>query len=336
MKTSSGILAPDGIADTHAKERTAIKKIKEGMIAPVGLWQRYLSYLRYGTVKKHYNLLRSLINWKTGATRISTMPSFLKVEITRECKVGCKFCFIEKPSWYYSFENYKKLVDKLKDYVYLVSLYDIGEPLESDDLIPCILYAKENNIGSVISTSLAVKKPDEFWEALALSGLDKIIVAIDGVTAEVYNKYRTNADFALVMENLKRLIYYKKKHKTNLFIEWQMVDFVWNKHEQDAGKALAAQMGCDHFRLIREVVKARLRYRKDNVIRTRNCMLPYIILVVTADNQVRPCYKIYHEPVEIGDMNKNSFEEIWNGEEVFKIRDKRKIGCRTGCKTCQE
>lgn len=311
------------------------KAAKSKLTIPLGYWQRYLDFLKYGTFKKHWNFANALLNWALGRTTITTLPAFLKIEITRECKVGCKFCVVEKPSWYYSYDNYTRLIDKFKDYIYLVSLYDIGEPLESKDVIRCIQYAKERKVGSIISSSLAVEKEEQFWEDLVTSGLDKLIVAIDGITAPVYNKYRTNADFNLVMANLEKILYYKRKHKSNLFVEWQMIEFVWNLHEHEGGKQRAYKMGCNNFRIIKDVSK-RLTYKKQRFVRSKNCLLPYIILIVTADNQVRPCYKIYDVPVEIGSLNKNTFEEIWNGSEVQRIRDKTQISCRPGCMTCQE
>jgi len=309
------------------------KKIK----LPLAHWQRHISFLlKYGSFKKHFNLLNALVNWKLGKEEIGNMPAFLKIEISRECKVGCKFCLTEKPTWFYSFENYTKLIDKFQDYAYLVSLYDIGEPLEHNEMNECISYANSKKLGTVISTSLAVERTDDFWIKLVKSGLDLLIVAIDGVTKEVYNKYRANADFDLVISNLKKILHYKKLYGSNICIEWQMIDFVWNKHEHEHGRKMALELGCDRFRLIKEVVKVRRSYFKDTTfIRKKNCILPYILLLVTANNLVRPCYKIYNEKVEIGDLSKNSFEEIWNGDEVKRIRNKNLIGCRTGCKTCR-
>lgn len=309
------------------------KKIK----LPLSHWGRHFLFLiKYGSIKKHLNLLMALINWRIGKVHINNKPAFLKVEITRECNVGCKFCFTEKPSWYYSLENYKKIIDKFYSTCYIVSLYDIGEPLEHNDLNECISYANSKRLGTVVSTSLAVERPESYWKDLVLSGLDLLIVAIDGLTAEVYNKYRTNADFELVMSNLKYIIYHKKKYKSPITIEWQMIDFVWNKEDQLVGKDYALEIGCDRFRIIKEVVKIRRSYRKDNYIRRKNCILPYILFLVTANNLVRPCYKIYNEKVEIGDLNKNTFDEIWNGEEAKRIRDRNLICDRPGCKTCKE
>jgi radical SAM protein with 4Fe4S-binding SPASM domain len=73
-----------------------------------------------------------------------------------------------------------------------------------------------------------------------------------------------------------------------------------------------------------------------NIIRNSSCLLPYIIFIVNAYNQVNPCYKIYNSGISVGNLYDNTFEEIWNNEEMAKIRDKKKITNRVHCNTCQE
>ena len=119
-------------------------------------------------------------------------------------------------------------------------------------------------------------------------------------------------------------------------IEWQMIDLPWNKEEQETAKKIARDMGCDEFRLITEASRPRLKYRQQNYIRNHNCLLPYIIFIVTAYNKVRPCYKIYNEPMIIGDLDYHTFDEIWNSDEIATIRDKKRIRDRIGCRTCRE
>ena len=116
------------------------------------------------------------------------------------------------------------LIDKLKRYIFLVSLYDIGEPLLNEKLIEYIQYAHSQNIGTIISTSLSVNKADDFWRDLVLPGLDYIIVAIDGISEVVYKQYRTQGDFNLVFANLRKLLGYRDALQSNLIIEWQMLD----------------------------------------------------------------------------------------------------------------
>lgn len=302
-------------------------------------WRRHvLTSLRYAGAKKITNLVKAYFSYLRGTAEIRTMPSFLKFEISRKCTVQCKYCEMvaEKDEVFYPLEAYKRLVRQFADYVFEVSLYDIGEPLENTQLTEFIAFAHQLKIGTIISTSLSIEKPESFWEQLILSGIDRIIVAIDGVSETVYKQYRTHGNLELVMANLDRLLFYKSKHKKKVFIEWQMLDLPWNKEEQEAAKNLARQKGCDGFTLIREAVQPRLKNKELNITRKKNCLLPYIILIVNAYNQVRSCYKLYHEDMTVGDLNRESFESIWNGPAIKQIRDSRRILERSGCQTCRE
>ena len=228
------------------------------------------------------------------------------------------------------------LIDKLKRYIFLVSLYDIGEPLLNEKLIEYIQYAHSQNIGTVISTSLSVNKADDFWRDLVLSGLDYIIVAIDGISEVVYKQYRTQGDFNLVFANLRKLLGYRDALQSNLIIEWQMLDLPWNKEDQRTALEIAKNIGCNKFRIVEEACLIRSQYKNMNIIRNRSCFLPYIIFILNAYNQVSPCYKIYNSGITIGNLYDNTFEEIWNNEEMAKIRDKKKITNRVHCPTCQK
>jgi MoaA/NifB/PqqE/SkfB family radical SAM enzyme len=304
---------------------------------PLAFWSRHLMMiLRYGNLIKFANLGKAYLHYIKGSPKIPTMPAFLKIEISRCCYVRCKYCYEKKAEIFYPFPLYKVLVDKLKEYIFEVSLYDIGEPLLNDNVIDYIKYAHLQKIGTIISTSLSVKKPDYFWNNLVLSGLDYLIVAIDGVSEKVYKQYRNHGNLNLVFSNLNKIKEIRLKNKNKLFIEWQMIDLEWNRNEINAAKSLAKYFGCDTFRLITEATGPRLKYNQEKIIRQKNCLLPFIIFIVNAYNQVRPCYKIYYGNPMIGDLNHSSFEEIWNGEEIARIRDKCKIRSREYCNTCRE
>ena len=307
------------------------------MLTPVSYWQRHLySIIRYGTYRKYKNLIKSYYFYLKGQAEISSFPSFLKIEISRYCDVNCKLCFVDKADIMYPLQDYKKLIDQFKDYAFLVSLYDIGEPLHNPDVIDCIRYAHENNIGTVISTSLSISKDNSFWNDLVTSGLDVMIVAIDGITPKTYNEYRRNGKFDLVFSNLKKILELKKNSNSKIFIEWQMVDFGWNRSEQAAAKKMAYDLGCNRFHIIPEAIQPRKSWDNEDIIRKRNCLLPYILFFVTAKNDVRLCYKIYHNDMHIGNLSNNSFSEIWNGPEISRVRDPEQIIHRIGCNKCRE
>jgi MoaA/NifB/PqqE/SkfB family radical SAM enzyme len=304
---------------------------------PLAYWSRYVRIVwRYGTLKKYYNLIRACFCYLRNASRVPTLPAFLRVEISRLCHVGCKYCSEKKTDIVYPFSLYQKLIDALKDYIFVVSLYEIGEPLLNKDVIDYIQYAYEHNVGTIISTSLSVVKPDSFWHDLVASGLDYLIVAVDGVTGEVYNRYRTYGDLNLVMANLKKIQEYRKQHRHVMFLEWQMLDLPWNKHEQEPARKLAKEFGCDSFHLIKEATIPRANYHKDFSPRNHNCLLPFVTLIINAFNQVRPCYKIYGYNNIVGDLFQNNFAEVWNGPEIALIRNKATIAGRIPCRFCRE
>ena len=307
------------------------------MLTPISYWQRHLgSLFRYGTLRKYVNLAQAYLAYRVGKTIISSMPAFLRVEICRYCEVDCLYCYPAKAKLLYPLDAYKRLIDQFKDTCFSVSLYDIGEPLHNPQVLEYIRYAHQNRMGTVLSSSLSVPREDAFWKDLASSGLDYLIVAIDGVTPEVYNKYRRNGQLDLVMSNLKQLLAYRGELKSKLVVEWQMIDFPWNRAEQKQAANMAYQMGCDRFRIIAEATQPRKAYDKTGKIRARNCLLPYILFFVTANNEVRLCYKIYHHDMGIGSLSNFTFSELWNGSEITRVRDRKQIGQRPGCQKCQE
>ncbi len=304
---------------------------------PLAFWKRHVAQVaRYATCRKILNAARAYLHYRSGASRVSTKPCFLKVEVSRKCRINCKYCFSVKEDVFYPLEDYKKLIDEFKDFLFEVTLYEVGEPLYHDQLLEFISYAHANRVGSVISSSFSLEKPDAFWKGLAVSGLDRLVVAIDGVTDEVYNQYRTNGRLGLVMANLRRIVRYRNESSSRLRIEWQMLDLPWNRHEQDTAKKLAAEIGCDTFRLIPEAILPRQQYTSQAVPRKRNCLLPYIILIVDAYNRARPCYKPDCNPGFLGNLKDSTAAEIWNNDEIASIRNRSRIRLRPGCMTCQE
>ena len=257
--------------------------------------------------------------------------------------MGCKYCYMSKSKQNFLFDDYKKLVDQLSPYLFEVSLHDIGEPLLNKEIIDYIHYAQDKKVGTIISTSLALKKSDQFWEELVCSGLDHLVVAADGITQESYSKYRINGKIALVFKNLEKIISLRKTYKSKLLITWQMINFDWNKHEQVEAKKLALRLGCDSFKLIQDEFIPRRNYYINPIERTRHCLMPFLMFIVRADGKVRPCCNIYlgiadniKEDNIVADIKKQSFKEAWNSSLICNIRNKESIGINNYCKNCCE
>jgi organic radical activating enzyme len=267
--------------------------------------------------------------------RIPTLPAFLKVEISRKCEVKCKYCFAQKDDVFYPLEEYRQLVDGLAENLFEVSLYEIGDPLHSPQIGEYIRYAHDRRIGTVISSSFSLVKPPEFWRELVASGLDRLIVAIDGITPEVYNQYRTCGNLELVLSNAREVLAARRSTGARIAVEWQMIDLPWNKHEQAGARALAAEMGFDAFTLIQEASLSRQNCDR-SLRRDRNCILPFLVLTIDAYKRVRTCYKNFPDSTMIGDLKTDSWETVWNGPIIAQIRGGRTILDRVPCRYCME
>jgi MoaA/NifB/PqqE/SkfB family radical SAM enzyme len=244
--------------------------------------------------------------------------------------------FLCKEYRFYPLEQFKSLVDDFDQYIFITQLYEIGEPLHHPDILACINYAHSKGLGTVISTSLSLKKSDSFWNDLVTSGLDNFIVAIDGTTKTTYNKYRTHGNLILVMDNLRKILQFKKQKCSSLFIEWQMIDFPWNRCEQDSARKLAITLGCNDFLIIEDAHPLREEAIEKQNVRNNNCIWPYVLLLVNVYNDVIPCFKPAYCSGILGNLSKATFSEIWNGEEIRQIRSRILIKSRHGCRICSE
>ena len=113
---------------------------------PKSHWSRYFSFVKYITLRKILNLVRSLYFWRVGKEFISTKPSFLKVEISRYCTINYLYCCDKREKVFYSFDLYKNLINQLKDYLFLVSLYVILSLMVSQTRYTRFGLVSESNI----------------------------------------------------------------------------------------------------------------------------------------------------------------------------------------------
>lgn len=321
---------------------TLLEKLNSSIV-PQKYAYHLVMFWRYWSLLKILNFVKTVTCYLLGTRHLSSYPPFLKIETTNRCCMGCKYCFVSKSDQEFFFDDYKKLMDHLSPYLFEVSLHDIGEPLLNKELIAYIHYARDRKVGTIMSTSLAVRKPDGFWEKLVTSGLDHLIVAIDGISQESYSKYRINGDIQLVFKNLEKLIRLRKTQQSKLLITWQMINFEWNEHEHIDAQKLALDMGCDSFKLIQDEFAPRRNYYLNPIERTRNCLMPFLMFIVRADGKVRPCCNIYlgiaddiKEDNLVADIKMQNFDAAWNSPQMRDVRNKKSIGTRDYCRHCRE
>ncbi len=186
-------------------------------------------------------------------------PYALIIDPSNNCSLHCPGCLhnkkfhdkmgIDWPSGILNKETFNHFINNFGPYASTILFYNWGEPLINKHTPDFIRQAKKHQLNTSLSTNLSVKFDAE---DLVLSGLDYMILSIDGVTCSTYEHYRQGGDFDLVFENVRRLVAVKKKYKVSTpRLSWQFLLFEHNKHEVEAAKKMACDLEVNEIRFAR-------------------------------------------------------------------------------------
>lgn len=314
----------------------------------VNMIKVYLSY--YLTI-----LLKRPIQWG--------QPFSISIEPTTACNLRCPEC----PSGLRQFTRdtgnlkmdfFSKMILEMSDKLTYLSFYFQGEPYINPDFLKMVRFAKSHKIYTSTSTNGHFLSEKNVIETIE-SGLDRLIISIDGTTQEVYEQYRISGDLQTVLEGTKRLIEWKHKlGSTTPFITFQFLVVKPNEHQIEDVKRLTRELGVDELKLktaqiynyqngsdlIPENTKyARYKKNKDGSYSIKNplynrCWKLWHSCMITWDGKVVPCCFDKDASFVLGDLQKETFSEVWSGKKYIKFREqilhsRKQISI---CKNCTE
>ncbi|PIE99489.1 MAG: radical SAM protein, partial [Paludibacter sp.] len=132
----------------------------------------------------------------------------------------------------------KKVFQEVSPYTIFSILYFQGEPLLNREFPQIVRLARKNNLLTSTSTN-AQLIDSQMAKKLVLSGLDRIIISLDGTTQETYEQYRVGGKLEKAIQSIEHLQHWKKElKKPHPFIEIQFLVLKSNEHQIDDVKAL--------------------------------------------------------------------------------------------------
>jgi radical SAM protein with 4Fe4S-binding SPASM domain len=291
-------------------------------------------------------------------------PVSLSFEPTTSCNLRCPEC----PSGLRSFtrptgmlENnfFRNTIDQISgDLLYLV-FYFQGEPYLNPDFLQMVSYASSKGIYTATSTNAHYLNDDNARRTVE-SGLDRLIISIDGTTQDIYQQYRRGGNLDKVIEGTKKIVAWKKKLKSRTpFIFFQFLVVKPNEHQTGEIKKLAKECGVDEVRFktaqiydfendpnhLIPVTAKYSRYKKDKngIYHLKNslsnhCWRLWHATVITWDGMVVPCCFDKDAQHKLGDLKGKSFSEIWKDHSYVQFRNKVLHGRRNIdiCANCSE
>lgn len=306
------------------------------------------AFRRHTTLRKLRNLLRVEYEKKAGVARMRGLPYTMTVDITNACNLRCPFCPTGRLEYgrrkqHLPLEQFKHIVGHLRDVLYVVNLFNWGEPLLHPHVWDMVAHLTASNIGSGISTNLTLL--DEAGaERMVESGLEYLGVSCDGATQEGYSKYRVRGQFDDVYRNMDRVIRARERRGVRYpRVYWQFLVNRFNEHEIDLARKKAADIGVDHIHfhaldcedeswLPNDPKYRSLRGGYDRptdrnrspagVVEVRaRCHYLWHNVTISSDGGVAPCCMTFYKDDDFGTLEVGTgFRSVWNNDKYVRAR----------------
>ena len=326
-----------------------------------------LNVLKHLTFRRIWNIVRVVASYQasrlTGKNLQSGNPFALSIEPTTSCNLRCPECpsglrSFTRPTGMLEVELFQKALDDCsKDLIYLI-LYFQGEPYLHPNFHNMVYLAKSRKLYVATSTN-AHYLTDEHARATVESGLDRLIISLDGTDQSTYESYRIGGKIEKVLEGTKNIIKWRKKLKADKpYVVFQFLVTAKNEHQIPEVKALADEIGVDdvwfktaqvyeyengHELIPVDSKYSRYRQRRDGKWELKNkfenrCWKMWHSAVITWDGKVVPCCFDKDASHEMGNIRDIEFIKIWQSKKYNQFRAKL-LNNRSSiemCKNCTE
>ena len=274
-------------------------------------------------------------------------PCVLMIEPTSFCNLKCPLCpsgndTLGRGRGNMELAHFYHVLDQAADTIFLLMLWNQGEPFINKNLLDMARYARSKRIPTITSTNVHFIRSPEDAQAIVDSGLDEIIVSLDGVTPESYVKYRVGGDFERVVEGIRLLGEAKRALKADHpVIHLQFIIMRHNEGEIAAARDLARRLGADRLSLKTAQVytpsdaaeflptderHSRYRYDAEGLAMKspviNSCKHLWYSTVVNWDGSVSPCCFDKDGHHSLGNaVNGKSLAEVWEGVAYRDFRN---------------
>lgn len=299
--------------------------------------------------------LRTYVHWGN--------PESLSVEPTNMCNLKCPECpsgnnTMTRSRLFLSESDFKNSISQLSDYIVHLQLFFQGEPFLHPKIYDFISFATQKGIYTSTSTNGQFLTTDN-CNKIVESGLQRIVISVDGTTQGVFEKYRKGGSLDLVTSGIGNLVVSKKRLKSKTpYIIMQFVVFKTNEHQVTDVKNLAKALKVDALQIktaqiynfengnpLIPINKKYSRYHKniDNTYslkREKNfkCQRIWNGFVISAENNLLPCCFDKNGDYKFNEQKDENIKSSWSGKELkeFRLKVWNNYNEIDMCKNCSE
>ncbi|MFH1371534.1 MAG: radical SAM protein [Planctomycetota bacterium] len=293
-------------------------------------------------------------------------PPILQIEPTNMCNLRCLTCatgskMMKRPGVLMPFETFRSIIDQVKDYVYFLAFWSWGEPFLHKDAFRMIRYARDQGIIVHCSTNGHFFDTRERARQVIESGLDSLIVAVDGLDQQTYVKYRKGGELNRVIKSIENLVAERSsagvKHP---LITFRFIVMKHNEQQLDQVRDFAEGLGVDVLTFRSAVVQRSEVNLEDKLApslvkfqqhesegspagenRAKRCRFicnrPYANLTIFSNGDVVSCENDFDSVMPLGNVSDKSLHEIISSERSRSFLEKfhRDLDQMPFCRSCE-
>ncbi len=256
----------------------------------------------------------------------------IRIENTNHCGYRCQMCPREKQTrkkGVMSLEDFSHVLDLFENYDRNIHLHGFGEPLLDKTLVEKVAYTRNTHPASSVLffTTLGVEVKKGIFLSLADAGLSQIVISCYGFSKEAYATVHGVDRFTLMQKNIRVMREELEQSKSpfeiilkgpslsmikTLKIQFQLQNFI--QWLSEMGIAYTAET------VLHNYGEGRDFNTKDN---NRVCSIVWgmrkEILQVTWDLKIIPCCFDFNASIVLGNLKKQSLEEIFASPEYLEF-----------------
>jgi radical SAM protein with 4Fe4S-binding SPASM domain len=265
---------------------------------------------------------------------------------------------MERSAGRMSIETFDQIMVQMGADIFFLLIYHQGEPYMNKHFFNFVEMAKTKNIYVTTSTNGHYFTDDNIKKTLD-SGLDSMIVSVDGVDQETYEKYRVGGQLQRVLDGTKNLL--TERNKRNQKTPNVALQFLVMKHNENQiaeVKRLSEQLGVDRLLIknieVRSLGEAEQWLPNNEKFRRydysghdykvkgsekKSCTRPWLSTLINWDGTFVPCCFDKNGKYPMGNIQHiDKLDEVWKGSDFTAFRtnllnDRKQIDI---CRNCNQ
>ena len=287
-------------------------------------------------------------------THVAGRPAHMKIELTNYCNLACPMCpheQMQREVGYMKPELFRRIIDMATPELEFAYLHHLGESLFHGRIGELIRYGRSRGVAMGLSTN-ATYLDERKARVLLESGLDFLVVSMDGASPDTYERIRVGGDFQTTVRNVRAFFEMKKRLPNATTVVVQMIVSEANRHEVEPFAKLWSECGAQVMMKEARSWAGQVDLGRLTQIRrgagpsapapaepTQHvpCRMLWTELTVLWDGAVVPCVNVFEKQNVLGNLQTQSLDEVWNDPALRELRARHladDVGAIPVCATC--